>query len=377
METETCKKEGKKKNTGYEKIFCRDMKAVFLTGIQEIEIRETQMPVAKRGEVLIKVMTVGICGSDVHYYKRGRIGSQIVKYPFIVGHECSGIVESITEGVRNVSVGERVAIEPAIPCGLCEFCCSARPNICPKVKFLGTPATSGAPPVEGALREYITMPASNVIPIPQALSFEEATLTEIVAIAIHAVDLVGINPGDEVAIFGSGPIGLATLQASKVSGAARIFATDLLNSRLQMAKVLGADYVANLKEVDPMDMIKDITRGRGVDVTFEAAGEQETVNHALEAVRRGGRTAIIGIPEEERIWYNPEIRRKELVIYHVRRSNQANRDVERAISLMAGGKLEVDSLVTHEFPLEKTGDALDLVGNYEDGVIKAMIKLDK
>lgn len=352
------------------------MKAAFLTGVRQIEIREIKKPVPKKGEVLIKLASVGICGSDVHYYRTGRIGSQVVKYPFVVGHECSGIVEELTEEVTNLSIGERVAIEPAVSCGICEFCISGHPNICPKVKFLGTPATSGAPAVEGAFREYITIPASNAIPIPDSVSFDEATLTEVMAIAVHTVDLAKIKRGETVAILGSGPIGLGILLMAKISGASTIFATDLLQSRLEMAQKLGADYVINPLKENPVDVIKEETDGRGVDVTFEAAGEQETINHSLDAVRIGGRVVIVGIPEVDKVYYTPEIRRKEPIIYHVRRSNQANKDTERAISLIEKGLLKVRPLVTHKFPLNKIKDALDMVDGYKDGVIKAIIAME-
>ncbi len=351
------------------------MKAAFLTGIRQIEIKDIKKPVPRKGEVLVKMVSVGICGSDVHYYRTGRIGSQVVKYPFIVGHECSGIVEEITDTVTNVSVGNRVAIEPAVSCGVCEFCISGRPNICPKVKFLGTPATSGAPAIEGTLREYITIHAGNALPIPESMSFEEATLTEVMAIALHSVDLAKINPGETVAVFGSGSIGLGILITAKLSGASTIFATDLLQSRLDMAKKLGADCVISPRHKNPLEIIKEMTGGRGVDVTFEAAGEQETINHSLDAVRIGGRVVIVGIPEVDKISYSPEIRRKELVIHHVRRSNKANRDLERVISLMGKGILKVNPLVTHKFPLNKIKDALDMVDGYKDGIIKAMINM--
>ncbi len=351
------------------------MQAAFLIGIKQIEIKDIAKPVPQKGEVLIKVKSIGICGSDIHYYRTGKIGSQVVKYPFIIGHECSGVIEDITEGVTNVNIGQRIAVEPAVSCGVCEFCIEGRPNICPKVRFLGTPATSASPAIDGAFREYITIPALNAIPISDNMSFDEATLTEVMAIAIHSVDLVKVNPGDNVAVFGSGPIGLAVLIMAKLSGASTIFATDLLQNRLEMAQKLGAVHTINPREKDPVEVIKRITKGRGVDVTFEAAGEQETIGHSLDAARIGGRVAIIGIPETDKIYYSPDIRRKELLIYHVRRANHANRDVERIVSLMEKGALNTKPLVTHTFPLDRIKDALDMVDGYKDGVIKAMIRM--
>lgn len=349
------------------------MKTAFLTGIRKVEIKKTEKPSPSKGEVLIKLKSVGICGSDIHYYRTGRIGSQVVNYPFVAGHECSGIIEKLGLGVRELSIGDRVAIEPAVPCGTCEFCLSGRPNICPKVRFLGTPATPGAPAIEGAFKEYITIPTSNAVPIPKSMSFDEAVLTEVFAIALHSIDLVNINPGDNVAVFGSGPIGLSVLLMAKLSGASTVFATDLIKERLQLAKNLGADYIINPEEKNPVEVIENMTKGRGVDITFEAAGEQETIDHSLETVRIGGKVALIGIPRAEVVYYNPDIRRKELVICHVRRSNQANRVVERVIALMENGSLKVNPLVTHKFPLQEIKKAFDTVDTYRDGVVKAMI----
>ncbi|MDD5454427.1 MAG: alcohol dehydrogenase catalytic domain-containing protein [Candidatus Ratteibacteria bacterium] len=351
------------------------MKAAFLTGIKRIEIREIEKPVPKKSEVLIKLKAVGICGSDIHYYRAGKIGTQVIKYPFIIGHECSGIIEDMAGDVTNVKIGQRVAVEPAVSCGTCEFCIDGRPNICPRVKFLGTPATSASPAIDGAFREYITISADNAIPVADKISFDEAALTEVMAIAVHSMDLVKINKGDTVAVFGSGPIGLAVVIMAKLSGASNIFATDLLQNRLEMAQKLGATRVINPREKDVVNEIYKITEGRGVDVAFEAAGKQETIEHSFNAVRIGGRVSVIGIPETDKIYYSPEIRRKEPVIYHVRRSNHANKDVERIVSLIEKGMLKVKPLVTHRFPLEKIEKAFDMVDGYKDGVIKAMIEI--
>jgi len=345
------------------------VKTALLTGIRQIEVKDIEKPSPGRGEALVKVACVGVCGSDIHYYRTGKIGVQVVKYPFIVGHEASGVVEEVGDGTSSLKPGQRVAIEPAIPCGECQWCQGGRPHICPEVKFLGTP------PIDGAYREYMVMPYQNLIPIPDGMSFEEAALTEILAIGLHTVDIIGLKPGNSVAIFGSGPVGLAILLMAKVSGAAEIFSTDLIEARLKMTQKLGAHHLINPQKDDPVEYIKEHTEGIGVDITFEAAGEQETIDHSLDAVKIGGKVAVIGIPELERVSYSPEIRRKELLVQQIRRSNQAARDVERVISLIETQRLQVGPLVTHKFPLEKIKEALDLVDGYKDGVVKAMIDM--
>ncbi|NOZ64326.1 MAG: alcohol dehydrogenase catalytic domain-containing protein [Caldiserica bacterium] len=302
------------------------MKAAFLQGIEKIELTDTDKPSPKKGEVLVRVSHVGICGSDIHYFKTGKIGSQVVEFPFILGHEASGWVEEVGEGCKKFKGGEKVFIEPAIPCGKCEWCKSGRENICPEVIFLGTP------PVKGALREYMTYPEEALLPLPEEMDLEKAMLMEVLAIGVHSVDLANIQEGEKVAIFGCGPVGLAILLISRIRGAGEIFCSELIPDRRNIAKLLGANYVMDPREVDIVSFIKNHTEGKGVEITFEAAGEQETIDQCFESMKIGGRTVIVGIPEKDKVYFNPEIRRKEPLILHCRRSCQGNRDTERTLT---------------------------------------------
>jgi L-iditol 2-dehydrogenase len=341
------------------------MKAAVLTRPHTIEIQDRPVPDPGPGEVRLKLAAVGVCGSDVHYYEEGRIGNQIVEYPTLLGHEPAGVVDAVGAGV-GLAPGTRVAVEPASPCGQCECCRAGRYHICPDVEFLGTP------PIDGIFEQFHLMPAHCCIPIPDDLSLTEAALMEPLGVGLHAAALARPGLGETAAIFGSGPIGLCTLLALRVTGVQRIFMTDLVPERLALAERLGADAVMHAGEGDVVEWIRDETGGRGVDVTFEAAGEQETLTHACLTAVRGGRAVLIGIPSEDQLQIPMhECRRHELLMQHVRRSNA---EAERCLPLVASGRIDVKPLATHFFPLERVSEAFELVHNYADGVVRAIIQ---
>lgn len=340
------------------------MKTAVLVAPRTLEIQERPMPVPAPGEVRIQVAAVGVCGSDVHYYEHGRIGSQVVQYPTLLGHEPAGIIDAVGDGVK-LPVGMRVAVEPAVPCGTCPPCQEGRGNICPQVRFLGTP------PIEGIFAEYHCMPAHACLPIPDSMSLIEAALLEPFGVGLHAVALAGMQVGDTVAIFGAGPIGLVTLLAARAAGAGAVYMTDLVPERLQMAMHLGADGVFPARDGDPVAWVRERTAGMGADITFEAAGVQETVRQACLAARVGGQAVLIGIPQEDELAIPMhECRRRELCIRHVRRSN---READRCLDMVAAGRIPLRPLATHTFPLTDVEAAFDLVQGYGEGVIRAMI----
>ena len=210
------------------------MKAAVLRGIKDIRIEEIEKPALRPDEALVKVKAVGVCGSDVHYYLNGRIGNQVVRGAHILGHEVSGEVVEVGSDVKNITSGTRVAVEPGIPCRQCKHCKEGRYNICPQVKFLGTP------PVDGAYREYLPFPADLLYPIPEGMSFASAALIETLAVGMYAVELAEVKAGDDVAILGCGPIGMVTLKAAKAQRAGRIFVTDLIDERLEVGAISDA-----------------------------------------------------------------------------------------------------------------------------------------
>lgn len=346
------------------------MQSAVLVAPRTIEIQERPVPEPGPGAVRLKIAAVGVCGSDVHYYVNGRIGSAVVQYPTLMGHEPAGVVDAVGPDVAPVAgveltPGRRVAIEPAAPCGRCEHCHGGRANICPDVRFLGTP------PIDGIYEEYHLMPARCCIPIPAGLSLTEAALLEPLGVGLHAMELAKPRPGDTVAILGAGPIGLVTLMAAKLAGCAEVYMTDPVPERRAFAERLGADAVADPGAVDATAWIREQTHGRGVDITVDAAGVQETITQCHRAARIGGQALIIGIPDEDALTYpTHEARRRELVVRHVRRSNG---EVERCLGLIASGRLDLKPLATHHFALDQVTDAFELVHRHADGVIRAII----
>jgi L-iditol 2-dehydrogenase len=344
------------------------MKAVVLTGIRQMELTDIPEPgIKKDNDVLLKVKMVGVCGSDVHYYQTGRIGSQVVQYPFIVGHECTATVEAFGSSVTRVKVGDRVVIEPAIVCHNCDQCKQGRENTCRNLKFLGCPGQIG-----GCLCEYIVMPENCCLPLGDKLNFAEGVLCEPLAIGLYAVKQARLLENCDIAILGAGPIGLSCLINAQAENANTCYVTEKINERVETARKGGATWVGN---PDKENVVKEILRRRpaGMDVVFECAGQQETIDQAIELLKPGGKLMLIGIPRTERIsLVIDKIRRKEITIINVRRQNKCTQD---CIDLIASGKISVDFMITHRFKLEQSQDAFDMVAEYRDGVVKALIEL--
>lgn len=342
------------------------MKAAFLTAIRRLEIRETPDPGRPgRGQVLLRVETVGVCGSDVHYYTTGRIGSQVVKFPERIGHECAGRVVETGEGVTGLRAGQRVAVDPLIPCGECDQCRAGREHTCRRQQFLGSPGQA-----PGALAEYLLMPARCCYPAPESMDASQAAMIEPFSIGLYAQRLAETQPGSKITILGSGPIGLCVLVACRAASKCTLYSTDLLPERLEAARRLGAAWTGNPQQTDIVAALRQL-EPEGVDFAFECAGEQETLDEAVKILKPGGKLAMVGIPETDRITFDPHVlRRKEIQILSVRRQNHCTAD---AIEVVANRTVNLDSLVTHHFPLAEANAAHDLVARYADGVIKAMI----
>jgi L-iditol 2-dehydrogenase len=343
------------------------LKALVLTGLKRLEFVDVPEPKIKKDtDVLLKMAVVGICGSDVHYYETGRVGSQIVTYPYRIGHECSAIVAQIGKAVKNVKIGDEIAVEPAVSCHQCDQCEMGRENTCRNLKFLGTPGQG-----DGCLCGYMVMPAENCIVVTDGLSLTQAALCEPFTIGLYSVKQ-GQGPySDKIAILGSGPIGLSCMTAARLQGVKKIYMTDKISSRLAVAKKHGADWVGN---PDESDIVKQISKlePAGVDVVYECAGQQSTLDEGVELLRPGGRLVIVGIPRQDIVSFSiDKIRRKEITIINIRRQNRSTREV---VELLATGKVNIDYLITHRFKFEDSIKAFELVAGYKDGVMKAMIE---
>lgn len=344
------------------------MKAAVLTGLRRMEVRQVADPkIEKDTDVLLKIERVGVCGSDVHYFETGRIGSQVVKYPFIVGHECAATVAAVGKGVKHVKVGEKVVVEPAVPCHNCSQCHVGRENTCFNLRFLGTPGQGG-----GCLCELLVMPEECCLPTKGKLTLEQGALCEPLTIGFYTVKQSHLPRAADIAILGAGPIGLSCMLCAKVEGTRNCYMTEKIPERVLMAGESGATWVGNpLKE----DVVAAILTQQplGVDVAFECAGQQETIDQAVDVLKPGGKLILVGIPREDRISLSPDkIRRKEITIVNIRRQNGCT---PATMDLVASRKIQADFMVTHRFQLDRIQDAFELVASYKDGVVKAMIEM--
>jgi L-iditol 2-dehydrogenase len=349
------------------------MRASRLHGIRDLRLDRLPQPMPGPGQVLLQVATVGVCGSDVHYYLHGRIGTQVVTDPIIMGHEFSARIAALGPprgpgSISNLKVGQLVAVEPGVSCKECEQCLLGHPNLCPNVRFCGTP------PIDGVFAEYTVMPAENCFPLPPEVDPIEGAMLEPLGIAIHSVDLARLRPGHTAAVLGAGPIGLLIAAVARASGASQIYMTEPQAYRRQFASDYVADAVLNPDDTDIAAGIMDLTGGRGVDVAFEAAGARETPQQAAAVTRIGGKVIVAGIPAEEdaMILNASTIRHKGLTIKIVRRMKHT---YPRAIRLVQGGMVDVKPLATHRLPLERIDEAFEMVADYRDGVLRAMIQI--
>jgi len=345
------------------------MKAMMLTGLRQMEMKEVPDPALLNDhDVRIKMKTLGVCGSDIHYYVSGKIGSQVVEYPFTVGHEGAGEVVETGKAVSRVKPGDRIAIEPAMPCWECDQCRSGRSHTCRKLRFLGCPGQA-----EGSLSEYIVMPETSCYRIPDHMSYDEAAISEPLAIGLYAVKQSIHMEGARVGILGFGPIGMSVMLPALAMGAREIYVTDKIDARLRMAQRTGAVLTGNPDRENVVEKISE-REPELLDVVFECCGQQDALDNAIDLLKPGGKLMIIGIPEFAR-WSLPTdlIRRKELCIQNVRRQNEA---VQPALDMIASGEISVAAMATHRFPFKRTKEAFDLVAAYGDGVMKAMIDFD-
>jgi len=319
------------------------------------------------GEILIRVRAVGICGSDLHYYLEGSCAGFPADYPCVLGHEPAGEVEAAGPSVEHLRPGARVAIEPAIVCGGCEFCRAGRHNLCENILFMGG---REAP---GFLREWAVIPAANAVPIPDSVSFAAATVIEPLAVILHAFELAPVQPEQTVAVMGAGPVGLLAAAVARAAGAGRVIVTDRVPHRLALAREMGASDVVDICRDSPAEAILDLTGGRGAHVIVDAAGKPDSLNPALRALRPGGSILLIGIPSESSTGLDLHTAMiREATLHVVKRSN---RNDHAALRLIESGQVRADLLVTHRLALAETDRAFATVAAYADGVGKAVVEL--
>lgn len=342
------------------------MKVAILNSVQDIEIEEREIPSPSPQEVLIKIKSVGICGSDFQYYKTGICGTYAFSKPFILGHEAAGKIVEVGSEVKNFKIGDRVAIEPGRTCGKCIYCKTGHYNLCPRVIFLA------AAPVDGAFSEYLTMPSDLVFLLPPLVSYEEGAMIEPLSVGIHAVNRAYLHHGDKIAIFGQGPIGRVTLAVALAYGINNVFVSDVSQGRLDL---IDEDVIKiNSLDQDPVETILNQTLKEGVDVVFEASGATKAIQEALEVVKRGGRIVQIGVPHDQLIPL-PLAKIVDNQIDILGLFRYAN-TYPIAISLLEKKQIDVKKLITHRFSFNEIRDAFEFIRTSDEPIIKVMINLD-
>ncbi|XP_003703421.1 sorbitol dehydrogenase [Megachile rotundata] len=345
----------------------KDNLTAILYGINDIRLEQTPIEEPDHDEVLLQMGCVGICGSDVHYLVNGRIGDFVVSKPMIIGHEAAGVVVKLGKNVKNLKLGDRVAIEPGVSCRTCAFCKTGRYNLCKEMVFCATP------PVHGNLRRFYKHAADFCFKLPEHVSLAEGAMLEPLSVGVHACKRADIGISSKVLILGAGPIGLVTMLAAKAMGANKIVITDLTQSKLDVAKKLGADATLlvknNMTETELVKKIHELFDGEEPDKTIDACGAQSTIRLAILVTKSGGVAVFVGMGAAEVKIPLIHALVREVDIRGVFR--YAN-DYADALELLATGKIDVKPLITHNYKIEDTVEAFETAKSGQ-GVIKVMI----
>ena len=331
------------------------MRASFLMKQGELSIREVAIPNLASDEVLVQVAAVGVCGSDVHYYQHGKIGPYVVDHPLILGHELSGTITAVGDGVDSSRIGQRVAVEPQRPCRDCEQCVAGRYNLCPNIEFYATP------PIDGAFAEYVKIQSDFAFEIPKSVSFEAAALIEPLSVCIWAAKRAEIKTGSRVLIAGAGPIGVIMAQVASAFGASEVIITDITEDRRNFALQYGAT-----KAIDPRT---ENVEGLKVNAFVDASGVAQAVYSGIKAVGPAGHALLVGLGTDDMSLPVSHIQNNEIWVSGVFR--YAN-TWPTGIELVASGKVNLDVLVTHTFGLNDVEDALN--AGKQPGSMKIIVK---
>ena len=313
-------------------------------------------------EILVRLRAVGICGSDLHWFREGSIRGVPAQYPMVLGHEPAGTVAAIGPGVTRFAPGDPVAIEPQITCGHCEYCLAGQHIHCLNTSYMGSPQTFGL------FREYAVIPAVNAKKFPASLPFKHAALIEPLAVILHMLELVTIRPFDHVAVIGAGPIGMLSAAVAHHAGA-RVLSTDRLPHRLELARRMGAAEVCDFSRFRAAAL--DLTNGRGMDLVIDAAADRSTIDAGFAVTKPAGTFMLAGIPVDSPLPVDLHAALgKEIRFLTLKRSNHR---AGPALDMLLSGAVKTD-LVTHTMPAERAPEAFDLLDNYRDGVGKMVIE---
>ncbi|WP_053387080.1 NAD(P)-dependent alcohol dehydrogenase [Leucobacter japonicus] len=322
----------------------QQMRASVLLGTRELTIEQRPVPTPAADEVLVRVGAVGVCGSDVHYFREGRIGDFVVDGPLVLGHEVGGVIVAVGSGVDASRVGQRVAIEPQRPCGHCRECRIGRYNLCPDMEFYATP------PIDGAFTEYVTIQSMFAHDVPDSVTDEAAALLEPLSVAITSVRKAGIVPGSTVLIAGAGPIGIITAQTARAFGAGEVIVSDLVEERRERALKYGATRTIDPRTQNPADF------GLPIDAFIDASGAAPAVQSGIRAVRPAGTAVLVGLGNPEMTLPVEDIQNREITVTGIFRYTET---WPVAIQFVANGQVDLDSLVTGRFGLDEVEQALE------------------
>lgn len=318
------------------------MQTAVLAEPGRFDLEERERPTPGPGEVLVAVREVGICGSDVHYYRHGRIGEYVVRNPLVLGHESAGEVVSLGADVSGLEAGDRVTLEPGVPCRRCAHCARGEYNLCPEVTFMATP------PDDGAFAEYVAWPADFAYRLPDSVSTRAGALCEPLSVGLHAARRGDVGPGDSVLITGCGPIGLCAMETVRAAGATDIIVSDVVEEKLAVARERGADLAVNAADEDLASAVTAHTDG-GVDVVIEASGAEPAIGATLSCVRRGGTVVLVGLADESDVPFDVlDVIDNELDVHG---SFRYRNTYPAAIELLADGRVDVEGIVDFERPL--------------------------
>ena len=340
------------------------MPAAIMRGAHHIELGRAAKPVPGPGQVLIRVRANSVCGSDLHYWHEGKIGSAVVTTDFIPGHEFAGQVVEGSGEPFGLKDGTLVAVDPAQPCNHCPWCHEGHHHLCPNMIFVG------APPYPGAMAEFVAVPVSSVFAVPEGFTAQQAALLEPLGVAMHALDLARLRPGSDVAILGAGPIGLYVLMLARISGALGLSVIEPLAYRRDKALELGATAV--YPDLASYQEAVRHTPRRGADVVIEATTSPHGPRHATEAARIGGKVILVGIPDGDEFSLTGSlVRRKGLTIKMSRRMGDI---YPRAIEYVRSGRIDVNAIVTHTLPLSEVRSAFEMLAEDRDEAIKVVLE---
>ncbi len=319
-----------------------------MVGLGQIELEERSVPEPAAGQVLVEVSSVGVCGSDVHWFKDGRIGELVVQGPLVLGHEASGVVRALGPGVSRLEVGQRVALEPGVPCRRCRACRTGHYNLCPDVKFFATP------PVDGAFARFVVHDQDFAYPLPEHVSDDAGALLEPLSVAIWATWKARISVGDRVLVTGAGPIGLLATAVARQAGASEVIVSDAIPARLPRAKQMGATEVLDVSSAAPG--APRAGDGLDADVLIECSGATAALEFGLRGLRAAGRAVVVGMSADSHVKVPLSfVQRREIELTGTFRYADT---YPAAIAMAASGSVPLDDLVTGHYRLDQVEDAL-------------------